>query len=80
MFGSNLFLSKVDVWLAHSWIYFLWQTPEIAPQLGYLLKSGGLVSDLAVWLKFILEIFRAILEYLKNRKIRRGDGGSISKS
>ena len=45
---------------------------------GYLLKRGGLMSELAVWLGFILGIFRAVLEYLEKRKIRRANGGSIS--
>lgn len=36
------------------------------------------MSELAVWLRFILGMFRAILEYLEKRKIRRDDGGSIS--
>jgi len=36
------------------------------------------MSDLALWLRFILEMFRAFLKYLEKRKIRRSNGGSIS--
>jgi hypothetical protein len=41
---------------------------------------GGLMSDLALWLKFILGVFQATLKYLEKRKIRRGDGGFLTKS
>jgi hypothetical protein len=57
---------------------FLWQTPENAPYLEPFGWERRLMSDLALWLKFILEMFRASLKYLEKRKIRRGDGGSIS--
>lgn len=43
-----------------------------------MLKKGDQVSELATWLRFILEIFRSFLKYLEKRKIRRNNGGSTS--